>query len=73
MYGAKGCRVRQTTYDGSSGNWIVIEDLKFISDAMSVGRHLRELNGGNQALERRQSRVFTSQQSRLCGGVCGLL
>src|SRR5439155_1094890 len=31
-FDSKGRRIRQTTYDGSSGSFVVTEDLKFISD-----------------------------------------
>ena len=42
-----GRRVRQITYDGSSGSYVVIEDLKFVSDGW---QHIAELNGTNDSL-----------------------
>jgi RHS repeat-associated protein len=52
QYDALGRRVRQTTSDGSSGTWVVTEDLKFVSDPALFGRHIAELNAANNALER---------------------
>jgi RHS repeat-associated protein len=46
-FDAKGRRVRQTTYDGSSGSYVLTEDLKFISDGW---RHIAALNAGNNSL-----------------------
>jgi RHS repeat-associated protein len=48
-FDAKGRRIRQTTSDGSSGSYLVTEDLKFIADGW---RHIAELNATNNALVR---------------------
>jgi RHS repeat-associated protein len=70
-YDAQGRRVRQTTYDGSSGSYVVTEDLKFLSDGW---RHIAELNATNNALLR--SYVWGLDLSGTmtgAGGVSGLL
>jgi RHS repeat-associated protein len=48
-YDGKGRRVRQTTYDGSSGSYVVTEDLKFLSEGWHC---IAELNATNNALLR---------------------
>jgi RHS repeat-associated protein len=48
-YDGQGRRVRQTTSDGSSGSYVVVEDLKFVSDGW---RYIVELNATNNALVR---------------------
>jgi RHS repeat-associated protein len=45
----RGRRIRQTTYDGSSGSYAATEDLKFLSDGW---RNVAELNATNNALVR---------------------
>jgi hypothetical protein len=45
----KGRRTRQTAYDGSSGSYGVIEDLKFVNDGWHC---IAELNATNNALVR---------------------
>jgi hypothetical protein len=70
-FDAKGRRIRQTTYDGSSGSYVVTEDLKFLSDGW---RHIGELNATNDALVR--SYVWGLDLSGSldgAGGVGGLL
>jgi RHS repeat-associated protein len=70
-FDAKGRRVRQTTSDGSSGSYVVTEDLKFLSDGW---RHIAELNATNNALMR--SYVWgldLSGSLNGAGGVGGLL
>jgi RHS repeat-associated protein len=70
-YDAQGRRIRQTTYDGSSGSYAVTEDLKFLSDGW---RHIAELNATNNALVR--SYVWGLDLSGSmdgAGGVGGLL
>jgi len=73
-YDAKGRRIRQTTSVWTNSAWLVIEDLKVISDPMPVGRHIAELNGTNNALVR--SYVWGLDFSGTmdgAGGVGGLL
>jgi RHS repeat-associated protein len=48
-FDAKGRRVRQTTSDGSSGSYVVTEDLKFFCDGW---QSLAELNATNNAVIR---------------------
>jgi len=70
-YDAKGRRIRQTTSDGSSGSYVVTEDLKFLSDGW---RHIAELNATNNSLIR--SYVWGLDLSGSldgAGGVGGLL
>jgi len=70
-YDSQGRRIRQTTYDGSSGSYVTTEDTKFISDGW---RHLAELNAVNNALLR--SYVWgldLSGSTDGAGGVGGLL
>ncbi len=70
-YDAKGRRIRQTTYDGSSGNYVVTEDLKFLSDGW---RHIGELNASNNALVRSYAwGLDLSGTLDGAGGVGGLL
>ncbi|HPY31861.1 MAG TPA: RHS repeat-associated core domain-containing protein [Verrucomicrobiota bacterium] len=70
-FDGKGRRVRQTTYNGSSGSYVATEDLKFLADGW---RHLAELNATNNALVR--SYVWGLDLSGTlagAGGVGGLL
>jgi RHS repeat-associated protein len=73
-YDALGRRTRQTTYVLSNGVWVVVEDLKFVSDPVLFGRHIAELNATNLALVR--SYVWGLDLSETmdgAGGVGGLL
>jgi len=73
-YDTLGRRIRQTTSDGSSGSWVVTEDLKFVSDPVLFGRHIAELRASDNALVR--SYVWGLDLSGLqegAGGVGGLL
>ncbi|MGA4645766.1 hypothetical protein ACPDIX_15000, partial [Limisphaera sp. 4302-co] len=73
-YDAKGRRIRQTTSVWTNRAWLVIADLKFISDAMSVGRHIAELNATNNSLVR--AYIWGLELSETldgAGGVGGLL
>ena len=70
-FDGKGRRIRQATSDGSSGSYVVTEDLKFVSDGW---RHIAELNATNNALVR--SYVWGLDLSGSldgAGGVGGLL
>jgi len=70
-FDCRGRRIRQTTSDGSSGSYVVTEDLKFLSDGW---RHIAELNATNNALVR--SYVWGLDLSGSldgAGGVGGLL
>ena len=70
-FDAKGRRVRQTTYNASTGAYLVTEDLKLVSDGW---RHIAELNATNNALVR--SYVWGLDLSGTmdgAGGVGGLL
>src|SRR5206468_4336619 len=70
-FDGKGRRIRQTAYDGSSGSYIVIEDLKFLSDGW---RHIAELNATNNALIRSYAwGLDLSGSLDGAGGVGGLL
>jgi hypothetical protein len=74
QYHVMGRRIRQITSDGSSGTWLVTEDLKFVSDPLLFGRHLLELNATNNAPVR--SYVWgldLSGTEQGAGGVGGLL
>ena len=73
-YDALGRRIRQTTSDGSSGNWVVTEGLKFVSDPVLFGRHVAELRASDNTLVR--SYVWGLDLSGTtdgAGGVGGLL
>ncbi len=70
-YDGKGRRIRQTTYNGSSGSYVVTEDLKFVSDGW---RCIAELNAADNALV--SSYVWGLDLSSTldgAGGVGGLL
>ncbi|NMC81661.1 MAG: RHS repeat-associated core domain-containing protein, partial [Armatimonadetes bacterium] len=70
-FDGQGRRIRQTTYDGSSGSYVATEDLKFLSDGWA---HVAELNATNNALVR--SYVWgldLSGSEAGVGGVGGLL
>jgi RHS repeat-associated protein len=74
QYDAMSRRLRQTTSDGSSGTWVVTEDLKFVSDPVLFGRHVAELRASDNALVR--SYVWGLDLSGTtdgAGGVGGLL
>jgi len=74
QYDALGRRIRQITSDGSSGNWVVTEDLKFVSDPMLFGRHIAELRASDNALVRSYSwGLDLSGTMEGAGGVGGLL
>lgn len=70
-YDYSGRRVRQTTSDGSTGSYVITEDLKFFADGW---QHIAELNVTNNALVR--SYVWGLDLSGSldgAGGVGGLL
>ena len=74
QYDALGRRMRQTTWDGSSGTWQVTEDLTFVSDPVLFGRHVAELNATNNALVRAYAwGLDLSGSLHGAGGVGGLL
>ena len=73
-YDAFGRRIRQRTLVWTNSAWVVIEDLKFISDPMLFGRHIVELNATDNTLMR--SYVWgldLSETLEGAGGVGGLL
>jgi len=73
-YDPLGRRIRQTTSVWTNNAWAVVEDLKFISDPLLFGRHIAELNAGDNALVR--SYVWGLDLSGSldgAGGVGGLL
>lgn len=71
QFDAQGRRIRQTTYDGSSGSYSTTEDLKFISDGW---RHIAELNATNDAVIRSYTwGLDLSGSLGGTGGVGGLL
>ncbi|MDW8382748.1 MAG: hypothetical protein RMN51_11670 [Verrucomicrobiota bacterium] len=73
-YDGKGRRIGQKTLLWTNNTWQVAEDLKFLSDPMSVGRHIVELNASNNAPVR--SYVWGLDVSGSldgAGGVGGLL
>jgi hypothetical protein len=45
----QGRRIRQATYDGSSGSYVLTEDIKFLSDGW---RHIAELNASDNSVLR---------------------
>jgi len=49
QYDALGRRIRQTTWSWlvQSNQWVVTEDLKFLSDPLLFGRHVVDLNASN--------------------------
>jgi RHS repeat-associated protein len=66
-----GRRIRQTTYDGSSGSYLVTEDLKFVNDGW---RCIAELNATNNALVRSYTwGLDLSGTMDGAGGIGGLL
>jgi len=70
-FDAKGRRIHQTTYNGSTGAYLVTEDLKLISDGW---RHIAELNATNNSIIR--SYIWGLDVSGTmdgAGGVGGLL
>lgn len=70
-FDGKGRRIRQKTEDGSSGTYVVTEDLKFINDGW---RCLVELNATNNVLVRRYGwGLDLSGSMDGAGGVGGLL
>jgi len=70
QYDALGRRIRQITSDGSSGTWVVAEDLKLVSDPVLFGRHIAELRASDNALVR--SYVWGLDLSGTMGGACGV-
>lgn len=71
QYDCQGRRIRQTTYDGSSGSYVITEDLKFVNDGWNL---IAELAAANNAVVR--SYVWGSDLSgsmQGAGGVGGLL
>jgi len=70
-YDAFGRRIRQRTLVWTNNAWLVIGDLKFISDPMLFGRHIVELNATNNALVR--SYVWGLDLSETLEGAGGLL
>src|SRR5439155_25977154 len=48
-FDASGRRIRETTYDGSSGGYVMTNDLKFVSNGW---RNIAELNATNNAVLR---------------------
>ncbi|MCO5053102.1 MAG: RHS repeat-associated core domain-containing protein [Verrucomicrobiae bacterium] len=70
-FDGKGRRIRQTTYNGSSGSYVATEDLKFLADGW---RHIAELNATNNALLRSYSwGLDMGRTLDAAGGVGGLL
>jgi RHS repeat-associated protein len=51
-YDALGRRIQQVTSIWTNNAWVVVENLKFVSDPMLFGRHIVELNATNNALVR---------------------
>jgi RHS repeat-associated protein len=76
-YDYRGRRIRQTTYDGSSGSYLVTEDLKLLSD-LSAGlaggwNLIAELDGSNNLVRAYQWGLDLSGSMDGAGGVGGLL
>jgi len=69
-YDALGRRNPQTTSDGSSGNWVVTEDLRFVRNPLLFGRHIAELRASDNALVR--SYVWGLDLSGTMGGAGGV-
>src|SRR5207302_9041275 len=67
----QGRRTRQATYDGSSGSYVLTEDLRFLSDGW---RHIAELNGSDNSLLRSYAwGLDLSGSLDRAGGIGGLL
>ncbi len=49
QYDGKGRRIRQTEYDGSSGSWTVVSDIKMVYDGWQC---IAEMNATNNAVLR---------------------
>jgi len=73
QYDALGRRIRQITSDGSSGTWVVAEDLKLVSDPTLFGRHVIELNATNVVVRTYVWGLDLSGSLDGAGGVGGLL
>jgi len=73
QYDALGRRIRQITSDGSSGTWVVAEDLKLVSDPTLFGRHVIELNATNVVVRTYVWGLDLSATMDGAGGVGGLL
>ena len=76
QYDGLGRRIRQTTWTWlvQSNQWVVTEDLKFLSDPLLFGRHLVDLNASNNVAVR--TYVWGLDMSETmdgAGGVGGLL
>jgi RHS repeat-associated protein len=69
-YDGQGRRIRQTTYDGSSGSYVVTEDLKLVHDGW---RCLAELNSSFSLLHSFVWGLDLSGTMDGAGGVGGLL
>jgi RHS repeat-associated protein len=70
-YDHQGRRIRQITYEGSSGSYVVTGDLKFVYDAW---QNLAELNATNNAVLRSYVwELDLSGTTAGAGGVGGLL
>src|SRR5262249_47025224 len=70
-FDGQGRRIRQTTYDGSTGSYVITNDLKFVADGWT---HLAELTATSNALERSYLWGLDLSGSRsAAGGVGGLL
>src|SRR5436190_9849824 len=70
-FDGKGRRIRQTSSDGSSGSYVVTDDLKFLADGW---RHVAELNATNNAIGRSYLwGVDLSGATDGAGGVGGLI
>jgi len=76
QYDALGRRIRQTTWSWlvQSNQWVVTEDLKFLSDPLLFGRHVVELNASNNVPVRTYVwGLDVSETMDGAGGVGGLL
>jgi RHS repeat-associated protein len=76
QYDGLGRRIRQTTLNWlvQSNQWVVTEDLKFVSDRLLYGRHVVDLNASNNvALRTYVWGLDLSETMDGAGGVGGLL
>ena len=76
QYDALGRRIRQTrsTWLVQSNQWVMTEDLKFLSDPLLFGRHVVDLNASNNVAVRTYVwGLDLSETLEGAGGVGGLL
>jgi len=71
QYDGKGRRIRQTEYDGSSGSWVVVSDIKMVYDGWNLVAEMNRSNYG--AIRSYVWGLDLSGTQTDAGGVGGLL